>query len=52
MKQFLKNLKQYSIKSNSVICARKDGDGIIVNNHEIKFFGEVLKIKNGEISRV
>jgi len=52
MKQFLENLKKYSIKSNSVIYACKDGDGIIVNDHEIKFFGEVLKIKNGEVSRV
>ncbi|MBU4510803.1 Type 1 glutamine amidotransferase-like domain-containing protein [bacterium] len=52
MKQYLEDLKKYSIKNNSVIYACKDGDGIIVNNHEIKFFGEVLKIKNGEISRV
>jgi dipeptidase E len=49
-KQFLENLKKYSIKSKSVIYACKDGDGIIVNDHEINFFGEVLKIKNGEIS--
>ena len=52
MKQYLEDLKKYSIKSNSVIYACKDGDGIIVNNHEIKFFGEVMKIKNGEVSRV
>jgi dipeptidase E len=52
MKQYLEELKKYSIKSNTVIYACKDGDGIIVNNHEIKFFGEVLKIKNGEVSRV
>ncbi len=52
MNQFLEDLKKYSIKSNSVIYACKDGDGIIVNNHEIKFFGEVLKIKKGEVSRV
>jgi dipeptidase E len=52
MKQYLEDLKKYSIKSNSVIYACKDGDGIIVNNHGIKFFGEVLKIKNGEVSRV
>jgi dipeptidase E len=52
MKQYLEDLKKYSIKSKSVIYACKDGDGIIVNDHEIKFFGEVLKIKNGEVSRV
>ena len=50
MKQYLEDLKKYSIKSNSVIYACKDGDGIIVNNHEINFFGNVLKIQNGEIS--
>jgi len=50
MKQYLEDLKKYSIKSNSVIYACKDGDGIIVNDHEINFFGNVLKIKNGEIS--
>ncbi|MBU4349236.1 Type 1 glutamine amidotransferase-like domain-containing protein [bacterium] len=52
MKQYLEDLKKYSIKSNSIIYACKDGDGIIVNDDEIKFFGEVLKIKNGEVSRV
>lgn len=52
MKQFLEDLKKYSIKSNSVIYACKDGNGIIVNNHEIKFFSDMLKIKNGEVSRV
>ena len=52
MKQYLEDLKKYSIKSNLVIYACKDGDGIIVNDYEIKFFGEVLKIKNGEVSRV
>jgi len=52
MKQYLEDLKKYSInKSNSVIYACEDGDGIIVNDHEVKFIGEVLKIKNGEISR-
>ena len=50
MKQYLEKLKKYSIKSNTVIYACKDGDGIIVNNHEIKFFGNILKIQNGEIS--
>jgi len=50
MKQYLEDLKKYSIKSNSVIYACKDGDGIIVNAHEINFFGNVLKIQNGEIS--
>jgi len=53
IKQYLEDLKKYSInKRNSVIYACKDGDGIIVYDHEIKFIGEVLKIKNGEISRV
>ncbi len=46
-----KRLKEYSRKSKSVIYACKDGDGIIVNDDDMKFFGEVLKIENGEIKR-
>jgi len=45
-----KRLKEYSKTSKSVIYACKDGDGIIVENDNMQFFGEVLKIENGEIT--
>ncbi len=48
--QFLKDVKEYSMKSKSVIYACKDGDGIIINGDKIQFFGEVLKIESGEIT--
>ena len=51
MKQYLENLKRYSIRSNSVIYACKDGDGIIIDDDKINFFGDVLKIQNGEITK-
>ena len=52
MKQYLEDLKKYSIESNSIIYACKDGDGIIINDNDMQFFGEVLKIENGEITTV
>lgn len=42
-------LKKYSKTSKSVIYACKDGDGIIVEDNNMQFFGEVLKVENGEI---
>lgn len=45
-----KRLKEYSKTSKSVIYACKDGDGIIIDNDNMQFFGEVLKIENGEIT--
>lgn len=48
--EITKRLKEYSQTSKSVIYACKDGDGIIVENDNIQFFGEVLKIENGEIT--
>ncbi len=46
---YLKDIREYSKKSKSVIYACKDGDGIIIDGDNIQFFGEVLKIQNGEI---
>lgn len=48
--EITKRLKEYSKASKSVIYACKDGDGIIVDNDNMQFFGEVLKIENGEIT--
>lgn len=46
--QVVKRLKEYSLANKSVIYACSDGDGIIVNGEDMQFFGEVLKIENGE----
>jgi len=48
--KYLKEIIKYSKTSKSVIYACKDGDGIIVEENNIQFFGEILKIENGEIT--
>ena len=48
--EITQRLKEYSKTSKSVIYACKDGDGIIVDNDNMQFFGEVLKIENGKIT--
>ena len=48
--KYLKEIVEYSKTSKSVIYACKDGDGIIVEGNNMQFFGEVLKIENGEIT--
>lgn len=48
--EITKRLKEYSKTSKSVIYACKDGDGIIVDDNNMQFFGEVLKIENGDIT--
>lgn len=48
--EITKRLKEYSKTSKSVIYACKDGDGIIIDGDNMQFFGEVLKIENGEIT--
>lgn len=48
--EILKRLKEYSKTSKSIIYACNDGDGIIVDDDKMQFFGEVLKIENGEIT--
>ena len=50
--QHLRDIIKYSKMSKSVIYACNDGDGIIINNNDMQFFGEVLKIENGEITTV
>jgi len=48
--EIVKRIKEYSIKSKSTIYTWKDGDGIIIDGNNMRFFGQVLQIKNGEIS--
>lgn len=45
----MEELKKYSQEKNNVIYACKDGDGIIVENNELRFFGDIIKITNGSI---
>lgn len=45
----LEDLKKYSLEKNNVIYACKDGDGIVVENNEIRFYGDIIKIINGSI---
>ncbi len=47
----VKRLKEYSRTSKSIIYACKDGDGIIVEDDNMQFFGEVMKIENGKITK-
>ena len=49
-KKYLEEIIEYSKTSKSVIYACKDGDGIIVDGNNMQFFGEVLKIENGEVT--
>ena len=50
--EIIKRLKQYSKTSKLLIYACNDGDGIVINNENIQFFGEVMKIENGDIEVV
>lgn len=46
--RYLNDLLEYSKEVKKVIYTCKDGDGIVINNHEIKFIGEIGKIENGK----
>jgi dipeptidase E len=48
--KYLKNAVEYSKTSKSVIYACSDGDGIIVDGDNMQFFGDVLRILNGDIT--
>jgi dipeptidase E len=48
--KYLKEIVEYSKTSKTVIYACKDGDGIIVEGKNMQFFGDVLKIENGEVA--
>lgn len=50
--EYLQDLLDYSRKSNKVIYACNDGDGIIINGDKIEFIGDVQKIYDGKISRI
>ena len=50
--QTLNEIKKYSLISKSIIYGCEDRDGIIVNNDDIQFYGNVLRIENGNITSV
>ncbi len=48
----IKEAINYSKKKRGIVYACEDGDGIIVNNEEVIFFGKVLKIEGGNITTI
>lgn len=48
--ELIDKLKNYSITNQSIIYACQDGDGIIIDENSIEFFGEILKIDQGVVS--
>lgn len=46
---FIDTVKAYSAKFSCLIYACRDGDGILVNNNEIEFIGNITKIENGVV---
>lgn len=44
---YIDELSQYSRLKGITVYACSDSDGIIINNDEIRFIGNVIKIKNG-----
>ncbi len=44
---FIDKVKSYSAKFSCLIFACRDGDGIVVNDTEIEFVGDIVKIENG-----
>lgn len=47
-KEFKDNVKEYSKRTGSTIYACNDGDGVIVNDGEIEFVGNIIKIIDGK----
>lgn len=49
--RYLKELKTHSETSSSIIYACNDGDGIVIEDDKMRFVGEILKVKDGVISK-
>jgi len=45
--EFIDTIKAYSAKFSCLIYACRDGDGIVVNDNNLEFIGDVVKIENG-----
>ncbi len=48
----IEGLKKYSLKTDHILYACKDGEGIVIHNDDIQFIGKVKKIQNGMLSTV
>jgi dipeptidase E len=49
---YLDGIKEYSKSTGNTVYTCNDGDGIIVMNNELHFYGDIKIIKEGEISTV
>jgi len=49
---YLEDIKQYSKTTGNTVYTCNDGDGIIVINNKIHFYGDIKVIKEGEIYKV
>jgi dipeptidase E len=49
---YLDELKEYSKNTGNTVYTCNDGDGIIVMNNKIHFYGDIRMIKEGEIRKV
>jgi len=49
---YLEELKEYSNNTGSTVYTCNDGDGIIVMNNKLHFFGDIQMIKEGKIGQV
>jgi len=49
---YLEDLKEYSNNTGNTVYTCNDGDGIIVINNKLHFYGDINMIKEGEIAQV
>ena len=52
MSSNLDDLKEYSKNTGNTFYTCNDGDGIIVMNNKLHFYGDIKMIKEGEIREV
>jgi len=50
--KYLEDLKEYSNESGNTVYTCNDGDGIIVMNNKLQFYGAINMIKEGQIGQV
>lgn len=50
--QYLNDIKEYSNNTGNTVYTCNDGDGIIVINNKLQFYGDINMIKEGQIEQV
>ena len=50
--KYLDDLKKYSNNTGNTVYTCNDGDGIIIINNELQFYGDINMIKEGQIEQV